>query len=469
MTTSVPRRPRGDNAGRLFDRNRIDFSDLLFDSISLKKLLLPLIVEQLLTSFMGMADTMMISRVGSAAISAVSLVDSINILVIQVFAALATGGTIVCSQYIGHGDKARTNSAARQVVLTILFISCLAAAACMIFCTPILRLVFGTVEEAVMRNSQVYFLVTAASFPFLALFQAGAAFYRAGGNSRFPMTVSVICNAVNIAGNAIFIFVFHWGVFGAALSTLISRILLAVIVFAFLRLPRQIIVIDRYLSMRPDFTVILKILSVGIPAGIESGMFQFGKLAIQSSVSTLGTAAIAAQAMTNILENLNGIAGIGIGLGLMTVVGQCIGAGRTEEAKYYIVKIYLIGEAAVTASCLFVYAITRPVVWLAGMEPASADMCIWMMGWITLVKPVVWSAAFIVPYGFRGAGDVKFNMIMSSLSMWLCRVVLATILIRVCGFGPIAVWIGMFSDWTIRAIIHYFRFRSGRWLNHAVI
>ena len=150
MTTSVPRRPRGDNAGRLFDRNRIDFSDLLFDSISLKKLLLPLIVEQLLTSFMGMADTMMISRVGSAAISAVSLVDSINILVIQVFAALATGGTIVCSQYIGHGDKARTNSAARQVVLTILFISCLAAAACMIFCTPILRLVFGTVEEAVM-------------------------------------------------------------------------------------------------------------------------------------------------------------------------------------------------------------------------------------------------------------------------------------------------------------------------------
>ena len=337
MTTSVPRRLRGDNAGRLFDRDRIDFSDLLFDSISLKKLLLPLIVEQLLTSFMGMADTMMISRVGSAAISAVSLVDSINILVIQVFAALATGGTIICSQYIGHEDKARSNSAARQVVLTILFISCLAAALCMIFCRPILSLVFGSVEEAVMRNSQVYFMVTAASFPFLALFQSGAAFYRAGGNSRFPMTVSVICNAVNIAGNAIFIFAFHWGVFGAALSTLISRILLAVIVFVFLRLPRQIIVIDRYLSMRPDFAVILKILSVGIPAGIESGMFQFGKLAIQSSVSTLGTASIAAQAMTNILESLNGIAGIGIGLGLMTVIGQCIGAGRTEEAKYYIV------------------------------------------------------------------------------------------------------------------------------------
>ena len=441
----------------------------LFSKSDLKKLLIPLMIEQLLNSMMGMVDTVMVSNVGSAAISAVSLVDSINVLVIQLLSALAVGGTIVCSQYLGRKDAKRSNNAARQVLLSTVVISIVMAVFCILFCHPLLRLIFGKVEQDVMDASVIYFYVTAISFPFIGLFDVGGAFYRAEGNSRYPMMISVISNVMNITGNALLIFGLHWGVFGAALSTLVSRIFCAVVVIYSLRKPKQIIVINNYKEIRPDFSLIKKVLAVGIPSGIENGMFQFGKLAIQSSVSTLGTAAIAAQAMTVILENLNGVAAIGIGIGLTTLVGQCIGAGRKDEAEYYIKKLMFYGEIALIASCALAYVIARPITWIAGMEPESAKMCLYMMGWITIIKPIVWDGAFIPAYGLRAAGDVKYTMICSTLSMWLCRVTLCRILIKYFGFGPIAVWIGMFSDWAIRSILFIHRFKGDKWHRHHVI
>ena len=215
------------------------------------------------------------------------------------------------------------------------------SAGCLIFRVPLLRVIFGAVEADVMKNSQVYFLFTLLSFPFIGLYDAGASILRAQNNSRSPMVISVISNFMNIGGNAILIFGFHMGVEGAAISTLISRIFCAVVVLWKLRDESKPIFVKQYLSIRPDFGLIKKILFIGIPSGIENSMFQFGKLAIQSTVSTLGTVAIAAQAMTNILENLNGVAAIGVGIGLMTVVGQCLGAGRKDEAIYYIKKLVL--------------------------------------------------------------------------------------------------------------------------------
>ena len=454
---------------RLYDATKLDREHMMFSNKQLITLLLPIMVEQLLNSFMGMADTMMVSNVGSAAISAVSLVDSINVLVIQVFTALGAGAAIICSQYLGRGDRESSNEAARQVTLSVLTISTVLSILCIVFRGPLLHLIFGQVEEAVMDNSMIYFLLTAISFPFIALFDAGGAFYRAAGNSRFPMMISVLSNGLNIAGNAVLIFGFQMGVEGAALSTLFSRIFCAVVIFWNLRKPDQVIVVNHYLKIRPNFPLIGKILSIGIPSGIENGMFQFGKLAIQSSVSTLGTAAIAAQAMTIILENLNGIAAIGIGIGLMTVVGQCLGAGRKDEAIYYIKKLSWLSEAVIIASCLLVFALTKPITMLAGMEPASARLCFEMIIFITIVKPICWVPSFTPPYGLRAAGDVKFSMIVSCCTMWLCRVSLCIYLCRVWGFGPIAVWIGMACDWMLRSIIFTARFHSRKWLNHHVI
>lgn len=225
---------------------------------------------------------------------------------------------------------------------------------------------------------------------------------------------------------------FHMGVAGAALATLISRVFCAVVVLAQLRQDRQPIVVRDYLKIRPDFRMIRRILSIGIPSGVENSMFQLGKLAIQSSVSTLGTVAIAAQAMTSILENLNGIAAIGVGVGLMTIVGQCIGAGRKDEAVYYIKKLCMIAEVILIISCLSVFVLTKPITILGGMEKESADMCIHM-------------------------------------TMWLCRFCLSVFMIRVVGVGAMGVWIGMFSDWTLRGIIFSWRFHSRKWLKHQVI
>ena len=434
-------------------------------------LLIPVVLEQLLNSIMGTADTMMVSNVGSAAISAVSLVDSINVLVIQAFSALAAGGAIICAQYIGQRNKEKANESARQVLFIITAISVAVSLICLVFQKPLLRLIFGSVEPAVMRASETYFFYTALSFPFIAAYDSAASIVRAQDNTKGPMIISMISNVMNIAGNAVMIWVFHMGVAGAALSTLISRIFCAVVVIIQLRKEKegQEIGVRDYFEIRPDWSMIRRILGLGIPSGIENSMFQLGKLAIQSTVSTLGTTAIAAQAMTNILENLNGIAAIGVGVGLMTIVGQCLGAGRQDEAVYYIKKLCVIAEVIIIISCLGVFALTKPITILGGMEKESADMCFHMVMWITIVKPLVWIMAFIPGYGLRAAGDVKFSMIVSCCTMWACRFCLCVFLIRVMGFGPMGVWIGMFADWTLRGIIFTWRFHSRKWLQHKVI
>lgn len=281
---------------KLCDKKQIDWKNILFDNRTLLGLLLPIILEQFLNSLMGMVDTMMVSTVGSEAISAVSLVDSINNLVIQIFAAMASGATIICSQYIGSGNKKESNRAAGQVVLTVFVISLLIAGFCILGGEKLLRLVFGTVEYSVMENALVYFMITVISYPFLALFSAGAAFYRASGNSKFPTKVSVASNLINVTGNALFIYGFHWGVAGAAFATLLSRAFCTVVIFYCLRKPKQTIVVRDYLEIRPDMSLIIAIMAIGVPSGIENGMFQFGKLAVQSTVSTMGTIAMSAQA-----------------------------------------------------------------------------------------------------------------------------------------------------------------------------
>lgn len=435
----------------------------------IRNLLIPVVLEQLLNSIMGTADTMMVSNVGSAAISAVSLVDSINVLVIQAFSALAAGGAIVCAQYIGQRNKEKANESARQVLFIITAISAAVSLICLVFQKPLLRLIFGSVEAEVMRASETYFFYTALSFPFIAAYDSAASIFRAQDNTKGPMLISMISNVMNIAGNAVMIWGFHMGVAGAALSTLISRVFCAVVVLIQLRKDRQEIVVRDYIRIRPNWSMIKRILGIGIPSGVENSMFQLGKLAIQSTVSTLGTAAIAAQAMTNILENLNGIAAIGVGVGLMTIVGQCLGAGRQDEAVYYIKKLCVIAEVIIIISCLGVFALTKPITILGGMEKESADMCFHMMMWITIVKPLVWIMAFIPGYGLRAAGDVKFSMITSCCTMWVCRFCLCVFLIRRLGFGPMGVWIGMFADWTVRSIIFTWRFHSRKWLRHKVI
>lgn len=452
---------------QLYDKNKIDFDDLLFDRRAIWSLLIPLIAEQILNALMGMADTMMLSRWSKEAMSAASLVDSLNTLLIQVFDALAVGASIICSQYIGHKDNRNANKAAEQVTLSMAAISVAITLICLLTARPLLTLIFGDIEEQVMADCLVYFFFTAASYPFIALGNAGSALFRAGGESRFPMIVAISTNALNIIGNAILIFGFGLGIAGAAISTLVSRIVYMLVIYGALRRPRQIIVIRDY-RIKPDWNMIHRVLGIGIPSGIENGMFQFGKLMIQSSVATLGTVAISANAMTIILETLNGIAGSGVGLGLMTIAGQAMGAGRIEETKYYICKLCKYSEIVVASSCGVVFILAYPICLAAGMDPLAIKLTMQMIIFVTIVKPVVWVLSFTGTNGFRAAGDVKYCMIVSTLSMWFCRVLSAVILIRVFHVGPIAVWIGMAIDWSVRGIIFLHRYFTGKWIKRVI-
>ena len=447
-----------------YDKSKIDYGNLLFPRRALWMLLIPLIIEQMLNSLMGMVDTLMVSRVGAEAISAVSLVDSINNLVLQVFAAMAAGAAIICSQYLGRKDEKGCNDAAKQIVLTVVVISSVIMIIGVGFRKPLLHLIFGSVEEAVMTNAQMYFLITALSYPFIALFQAGAAFYRACGNSKFTMKTALIANVANIVGNTLFIFVLQMGAAGAAVSTLISRALCAFVVFYALRKPGYAIQLKNYFSIRPDLNLIVKILAIGVPSGIENGMFQIGKLMVVSMVATFGTASTAANSVGYTVIDFANIPAASMGLALITVVGQCIGAGEKEQAKMYTKKVLwwsYIGDWACNIPLFFAAGFIAS--WFH-LSPEATHITLTILRCFNVVSLFIWPLSFTLSNPLRASGDVKYTMTVSIISMWLFRVGSSYIFGVVLGLGVLGVWIGMFVDWAARSLCFVIRFVSGKWL-----
>lgn len=432
-------------------------------------LLIPLMLEQVLSGLMGIADTMMVTSVGESAISAVALVDSINTLVLNLLTALAAGGVIVCAQYLGRQDAGRANDAARQVLLVSLALSLALMVLCLTLRKPMLALIFGTVEPAVMEQALDYFLITAVSYPFLAAQQTAAAVFRAAGRSAPPMAVAAVANVVNIAGNAVAIFVFDMGVTGAALATTGSRIVSAVALLILLRNRRLTISIRDYTAIRPDRRLIRMVLRVGVPTGVENSMFQLGKLVVQSTVSTLGTTAMAAQAMIQTLDMVQSMPSIAIGTGLLTVAGQCLGAGRVDEMKKYTKRFCLYSELTLVVMSTVVVAATPLVTRVSRMTEESARLTFQMLLLISVVKVVLWVLAFTLPNGMRAAGDVRFSATVSALSMWIFRVGGSMVLCRVLGLGLVGIWVAWFLDWVCRLSIYIWRYRSGRWMTKRVI
>ena len=302
-------------------------------------LIVPLILEQLLSVFVGMADSIMVSSVGEAAVSGISLVDSINFLLIQLFAALATGGAVICSQYIGKRDNENAGQAAKQLLYFSVLFAALLGAVAIIFNRGLLRLIFGQVEDSVMESAETYFWLSAVSYPFLALYNAGAALFRSMNKSRVTLYISVLVNIINVAGNTLLIYGLNMGVAGAATATLAARAVGGIVIFWLLCKPRQLIHIANPFQFRMDGAMLKRILRIGIPTGTENSLFQLGKLLLSHLVATFGTASISANAISNTLVSLSNIPGAAIGLGLVTIVGQCMGARETKQASQYTKKM----------------------------------------------------------------------------------------------------------------------------------
>ncbi len=442
---------------------------MLFTRRSLTKLIVPLIFEQLLNVTIGMVDTIMVASCGEAAVSGISLVDSINILLINIFSALASGGAVVTAQYIGKGDIKEGCESANQLVISIVAVSAVISSAALIFRPAILHMVFGTIEPDVMNNALIYFMLSAFSYPFLALYNAGAALFRSMGNSKLSLYTSLVMNLINICGNALFIYGFDMGVLGAALATLISRICASLFMFIMIVNPHNIVHIENLLPLRINWGMVKNILRIGIPNGLENSMFQIGKVLVSSLVASFGTAAIAANAVAGNIASMQVIPGSAIGLALITVVGQCVGAKEFQQAKEYTFKLMLMNIAAVGLTSFIVCLNVRGIAGLYNLTDETADLAIKLMLIHGIFAPCIWTPSFSLPNALRAANDVKFTMIISILSMWFCRIMLSYILGRYMGLEVIGVYIAMICDWVVRSICFMWRFWKGKWMQKQYI
>lgn len=431
----------------------------MFTRKDLIKLLAPLIVEQILAVLVGMADVVMVAAVGETAVSGVSLVDSISLLIIQLLAALATGGSVVCAQYLGKRSPDQACKAAGQLFLVTTLISAAIAGVALAGNRHLLSLIFGQVEEDVMRNAMIYFRISAFSYPFLAVYNSCAALYRAMGNSKVSMYTSLAMNGINIAGNAICVFGLHMGVEGVAIPTLVSRMFAAILMMHLIQRPGNVIRIHNLKELRADGGMIRNILRVGVPNGMENAMFQFGKLVLQSLVSSLGTAAIASYAVAGNLVTFEYLPGNALGLGLITIVGQCVGAGEWEQAKKYTKKLILLNYALLAVICTVMVLGSGFLVGIYQVSPEAADDARKMILAHSLAM-LVWPLAFTLPYTQRASFDAPFTMYVSVASMWIFRIGFAYLFVVVWKLGVLGIWYGMFIDWAVRALAFMLRFRT---------
>lgn len=436
----------------------------MFSNSDLKRLIRPLILEQILAVTVGMADVIMVSSVGAAAVSGISLVDTINVLLISLFSALATGGAIVGSQFLGNKDNKKACEATEQLIYVILMVSTGIMIVSLIFNAPLLKLIYGKVEQDVFTAAKTYFYLSAVSYPFLALYNAEAAAFRSMGNSKVSLCASTIMNFMNIFGNAILIYVFHLGVAGAAISTLVSRIAAAMILFVLLKNKELDIHIPTKFSFRFNFNIIRRILSVGVPNGLESSIFQLGKILVARQIVEYGTIAVTANAIANTVASFEVLPGNAIGLALITVVGQCVGAREFEQAKHYAKKLLKMAYVTMLGLNLAMFVLVNPILLLYQQTPEITAIAKELILYHTILCVIIWPSAFTLPNALRAASDAKFTMVISIASMWIFRIFFAYVLGDMFGLGVLGVWIAMTIDWAFRASCFLIRFHKNKWM-----
>ncbi len=435
---------------------------MIFTNKDLKKLIVPLIMEQALAITVGMADTMMISSVGEAAVSGVSLVDMFNNLVIAVLAALATGGAVVASQFVGANKPEEACRSAKQLLWINALITVLVSLLVIIGHRFILNLFFGKIEEDVMRNAIVYLIISALSFPFLAVYNACAALFRSMGNSQITLKVSMLMNIINVGGNAICVFGLKMGVAGVAVPSLISRAVAGLCLYVLLRNPDHLIHLGRE-RFRFEWPVIRKILYIGIPSGIENGIFQLGRVIVVSIIAGFGTVQIAANGVANSLDSMGCIIGQGMNLAMITVIGQCVGAGDLAQVKYYTKKLLLITYAATAVMNSLILLFLHPILGLYGLGAEATELAYVLVMIHDGLAILLWPASFVLPNMLRACNDVKYTMTTAIFSMATFRIGLSLVFGVHMGMGAVGVWIAMAVDWIFRVCCFAGRYLRGTW------
>ena len=436
----------------------------LFSNRQLMLLIVPLIIEQGLNILVGLADGVMVSSAGEAAISGVSLVDMINAVVLTLFMGLATGGAVVTSQFLGARKYHDAQKSVGQLILMAAVIGVAFGALCLILARPILRLFFGSIEADVMEAGLTYFRITALAFPFIALYCTSAAVFRSMGNSKLTMKISLLMNFVNVAGNAICVLGFRMGVAGVAIPTVASRVVAASLTLFFLSRKKQELYLQgKYVfHYRPD--MMKKILRIGVPSACENSLFQLGRAIVVSMIALFGTVQTSANAVAGTIDNLGCISGHALNLAIVTVVGQCVGSGDGEQVKYYIKKMMLISYGFWALNSLPTLIFCKPLIGLySSLSQETVDLSFRLIFIHNGLGIFLWPLSFVLPNALRAANDVRYTMRVGIASMLIARIGLSWLLCVQLGWGATGVWIAMILDWIVRISFFLPRVLSGKW------
>lgn len=436
---------------------------MLYTNKDLRKLIIPLVFEQLLAILVGMVDTVMIAGVGEAAVSGVSLVDTINILIINITAALATGGAVVAGHFLGQKDSENASKSAWQLLLFSIWLSVIVTIIFLAAHKPLLRAVFGQVEPAVMESAATYLIITAISICPLAIYNSCAALFRAMNDSKTTMLIAIAMNLINLVGNAILIYGVKIGVAGAAIATTFSRIAAAVIIMVLMFQPDKLISFKGQATYKMNFTLIKKILYIGIPNGLENSLFQLGKILLLSLISTFGTYAIAANAVCNTLASFNVLPGQAINLALLSVASMCVGAGDFKQARYYTKKLMWISIGCTALLSGLLIAFAPWVMKIYQLTPQTESLAVQVIRWHALLAVFFWMPSFTLPNTLRAAGDVVWTMLIAIASMWIFRIAFAYIFSYYFNGGLLGVWVAMTIDWAFRAVCYEVRYHGHKW------
>lgn len=441
----------------------------LFSNQRLKAMILPLLLEQLFVLLVGMADTLIVSYAGETAVSGVSLVDQLNTIFIYLFTALTSGGAVVISQYIGKKALDRAGEAASQLLLFFAVFSMGIAAAVLIGNEQMLHFLFGKVEDSVMQSAIVYLRISAYSYPALAIYHAGAAVYRSLGKTTATMVISAIANLINVIGNLIGVFVCNAGAAGVAYPSLIARAFSAVLITALCFQKKNQVVYRKQWLFLWNGKIMKQMLRIAIPNGVESGIFQFVKVALSSIAALFGTVQVAANGVAQSLWSLAALAATAMGPVFITVIGQCMGEGNIAAAETYFKRLMKITLTVSTLWNVLIFVLTPLFLELYSLKAQTKKLVIWLVLIHNLFNALAYPFSGALSNGLRAAGDVKFTMIVSIFCTAAVRLSLSYLFAVALGMGVIGIALAMVCDWSVRAVIFIGRLHSGKWKTFRVI
>ncbi|MBT2700636.1 MATE family efflux transporter [Bacillus sp. ISL-40] len=442
------------------------------ESIDYKKIfaiILPLFVDQAFLILMSLLNTAMISSAGVAAVSAVSMVDSLNIFLANVFIAVATGGTVIVAQYKGSGNSAMVSKTATQAISACTIFSVLISALVIIFHTPILNMLFGKAEADVFQNARIYLIGSCLSYPLIAIFQAVTGALRGVGETKPCLNLSLIMNLTNTILNVLLITIFKMGVEGLVVSTILARVLGMVASLIYVLKYNETIRFRIKSAFRIDMSILKKVMFIGLPFAAEQIFFNGGKLLTQTFIVQLGTLSMTVYAIGNAIALLYQIGPNALGIAIVTIVGQCVGRRNIEDARKFIYSLIGLSSIFFVVADLILLPLFPLLIKLFNPPDEIVPTIFTLILISAIAQPILWSPSFIMPSALRAAGDSNFTSIASLLSMWLLRVVLGYILGITLGFGIIGVWVAMIVEWGARGIIFGWRFKGKKWYEHKLV